>query len=134
MRRTKKQILRSDSSSSSNVLGGRVAHYQDKQIIYSQGTPAYTLFYIQEGGVRLSSQSKHRPPAVTAILGVGDFFGELCLVGLPLRTSTAVALADSSIRVIKKGTMLRMLRRKNKVSGSFVSYLLASIKEYQDHV
>ena len=42
--------------------------------LYMQGSPAYTLFYIQEGGVRLTSRAKHRPSAVTAILGVGDFF------------------------------------------------------------
>jgi CRP-like cAMP-binding protein len=52
--------------------------------------------------VRLTTQSKHQPSAVTAILGVGDFFGELFLAGYPLRMSTAVALTASSIRTIKK--------------------------------
>jgi CRP-like cAMP-binding protein len=132
MKRTKQRPVH-DKFSSKTSLGGKVSHYHDKQVIYSQGMPAYTLFYIQEGGVRLSSQSKHQPPAVTAILGVGDFFGELCLAGLPLRTSTAVALAASSIQVIKKGAMLRMLRQK-KISSYFTSHLLSSIKEYQDHV
>jgi CRP/FNR family transcriptional regulator, cyclic AMP receptor protein len=83
--------------------------------------------------VRLTSRSKHQPSAVTAILGVGDFFGGLCLVGLPLRMSTAVALTASSIRVIKKESMIRMLQKK-KLSNSFVSYLLSCIKKYQDHV
>ena len=84
--------------------------------------------------MRLTTHCKHQPAAVTAILGVGDFFGELCLVGLPLRMSTAVALTASSIRVIKKDSMIRMLQRKNKKSMSFVSYLVNSIKKYQDHV
>jgi CRP-like cAMP-binding protein len=103
-----------------------------KQIIYSQGTPAFSLFYIREGGVRLTTRSKHQPSAVTAILRVGDFFGGLCLVGLPLHMSTAVALTASSIRVIKKESMIRMLQKK-KLSNSFVSYLLSCIKKYQDH-
>src|ERR1035441_7776808 len=115
-------------------LGGKLAHYRNKQNIYSQGTPAYTLFYIQEGGVRLTVRSKHRPPAVTAILGVGDFFGELCLAGYPLRMSTAVALTASSIRTIKKKKMLQMLRKKNKASNFLVAYLLSSVKNYRDHV
>jgi CRP/FNR family transcriptional regulator, cyclic AMP receptor protein len=93
---------------------------------------AFTLFYIQEGG------APHQPIEASAvsgyrILGVGDFFGELCLVGLPLRMSTAVALTASSIRVIKKESMIRMLQKK-KLSNSFVSYLLSCIKKYQDHV
>jgi CRP-like cAMP-binding protein len=133
MKRMKKLPSDIDSPSSRAGLGGTVAHYRSKQVIYSQGTPAFTLFYIQEGGVRLTSRSKHQASAVTAILGVGDFFGELSLVGLPLRMSTAVALTASSIRVIKKQSMIRMLQKK-KLSTSFVSYLLYCIKKYQDHV
>ena len=120
--------------SSGAGLGGKVSSYRDKQIIYKQGAPAYTLFYIQEGGVRLTSQTKHQPAAVTAILGVHDFFGELCLAGYPLRTSTAVALTVSSIRAIKKEKMLQLLRKKNEASNSLVAYLLSSVKNYQDHV
>ena len=124
--------LRGFSSGAS--LGGKVSRYRNKQNIYTQGTPAYTLFYIQAGGVRLTTRTKHQPSAVTAILGVNDFFGELCLAGYPLRVSTAVALTASSIRVIQKGKMLDILRKKNKASNSLVAYLLSSIKKYQDHV
>jgi len=120
--------------SSGASLGGEVSHYRNKQNIYRQGAPAYTLFYIQEGGVRLSTKTKHQPAAVTAILGVHDFFGELCLAGYPLRMSTAVALTASSIRTIKKASMLQMLRKKNKTSNSLVAYLLSSVKKYRDHV
>ena len=134
MQRAKKLTSRADNPSSRAGMGGKVAHYRSKEKITLKGRPRYTLFYIQAGGVRLTTQSKHQPAAVTAILGVGDFFGELCLVGLPLRMSTAVALTASSIRVIKKDSMIRMLQRKNKKSMSFVSYLVNSIKKYQDHV
>jgi CRP/FNR family transcriptional regulator, cyclic AMP receptor protein len=120
--------------SSGASLGGKLSQYRTKQNIYSQGAPAYTLFYIQEGGVRLTTRTKHQPSAVTAILGAHDFFGELCLAGYPLRMSTAVALTASSIRTIKKVEMLQMLRRKNKTSNSLVAYLLSSVKNYQDHV
>jgi CRP/FNR family transcriptional regulator, cyclic AMP receptor protein len=122
------------SFTSGASLGGTVLHYRRKQNIYTQGSRAYTLFYIQEGGVRLTTRTKNQFSAVTAILGVNDFFGELCLAGYPLRMSTAVALTASSIRTIKKEKMLQMLRRKNKTSNSLVAYLLASVKKYQDHV
>jgi len=115
-------------------LGGKVAQYRNKQKIYSQGEPAFTLFYIQHGGVRLSMRSKGQPSAVTAILGVHDFFGEVCLAGYPLRMSTAVAMTASSIRTIRKDKMLQMLRRGNKASNALVSYLLGSLKKYADHV
>jgi CRP-like cAMP-binding protein len=74
--------------SSGASLGGKVVHYRDKRNIYKQGMHAYTPFYstfrkIQEGGVRLTTRSKHQPSAVTAILGVGDFFGELSSQAIP---------------------------------------------------
>ena len=120
--------------SSGASLGGKVLRYRDKQNIYMQGAPAPTLFYIQEGGVRLTTRSKNRPSAVTALLGVGDFFGELCLAGYPLRASTAVALTASSIRTIHKQKMLSLLRKENKTSNSFVAYLLCSVADYHEHV
>ena len=115
-------------------MGGKVSRYRRKQNIYTQGAPAYTLFYIQEGGVRLTTRTKHQPSAVTAILGVGDFFGEICLAGYPLRMSTAVALTASSIRTIQKNKMMQMLRKKNKTSNAMVAYLLSSVQKYKEHV
>jgi CRP/FNR family transcriptional regulator, cyclic AMP receptor protein len=120
--------------SSAECLGGEVASYRDKQNIYTQGAPASTLFYIQKGGVRLSTRRNNRPAAVTAILGVGDFFGELCLADYPLRMCTAVALTASTIRTIKKAKMIQMLHKKNKTSVSLLAHLLSSIKNYRDHV
>jgi CRP/FNR family transcriptional regulator, cyclic AMP receptor protein len=134
MKRRKQMTPPLGGFSSGASLGGTVSHYRDKQNIYKQGAPAYTLFYIQEGAVRLTTRTKCQLPAVTAILGVNDFFGELCLAGYPLRTSTAIALTASSIRTIKKAKMLEMLRMKNKTSNSLVAYLLSSVKSYQDHV
>jgi len=134
MKRTKKANSHLSGFSSGASLGGQISNYRNKQNIYKQGAPAYTLFYIQEGGVRLSTKTKEQPSVVTAILGVGDFFGEICLAGYPLRMSTAVALTASSIRTIQKNKMLQMLRNKNKASNALVAYLLSSLQKYQEHV
>jgi CRP/FNR family transcriptional regulator, cyclic AMP receptor protein len=134
MKRMKQMVSALGGFSSGASLGGKVSSYRRKQNIYTQGAPAYTLFYIQEGGVRLTTRTNHRPPAVTAILGVGDFFGEICLAGYPLRMSTAVALTASSIRTIQKQKMMQILRKKNKASNAMVAYLLSSVQKYKDHV
>jgi CRP/FNR family cyclic AMP-dependent transcriptional regulator len=120
--------------SSGASLGGEVSRYRDKQCIYTQGEPAETLFYIQKGAVRLSTRRNNRPSAVTAILGVGDFFGELCLADYPLRMCTAVTLTDSFIRTIKKEEMLQLIGTTNKTSRCLVAHLLSNIKNYRDHV
>jgi CRP/FNR family cyclic AMP-dependent transcriptional regulator len=134
MKRRNDRSSRNGKLFSAAGLGGKVSTYRDKQIIYKQGAPAYSLFYIQEGGVRLTTRTKHQPAAVTAILGVHDYFGELCLAGYPLRMSTAVALTVSSIRTIKKEKMLQLLRKKTVASNSLLAYLLSSVKNYRDHV
>src|SRR6202166_2171524 len=103
-----------DTLSSGASLGGTVLHYRHKQTVYTQGTTAGSLFYIQEGEVRLTNESKNRRSAVTAILGEGDFFGAQCLIGFPLRLSTAVAMTSSSIRPIPKKRMIILLNRKKK--------------------
>jgi CRP/FNR family cyclic AMP-dependent transcriptional regulator len=123
-----------DTLSSGASLGGTVSHYRRKQTVYAQGTAARSLFYIQGGQVRLTNKSKNRRLAVTAILGEGDFFGAQCLIGFPLRLSTAVAMTGSSIRSIPKQRMINLLHTKNKISISLVFYLLSSLKKYQDHV
>src|SRR6267142_5046807 len=134
MKRMNQTASRLGGFNSGASLGGKVSRYRDKQNIYTQGEAAYTLFYIQEGGVRLTTRAKHQTSAVTAILGAHDFFGELCLAGYPLRMSTAVALTASSIRTIRKEKMLQILRKKNKTSNSLVAYLLSSVKHYREHV
>jgi CRP/FNR family transcriptional regulator, cyclic AMP receptor protein len=134
MKTKKRKVSHLTGFSSGASLGGKVSSYKERQNIYKQGAPAYTLFYVQSGGVRLTTRAKHQKAAVTAILGAHDLFGELCLAGYPLRTNTAVALTASSIRTIDRTRMLQMLRKKNKTSTSLVAYLLASVKNYQDHV
>src|ERR1700730_18845541 len=134
MKHTNQLVPPLSGFSSGASLRGKVSIYREKQTIYTQGAPATTLFYIQKGGVRLTTRTENQPSVVTAILGVNDFFGELCLAGYPLRMSTAVALTTSSIRTIRKETMLQMLRKKNKASNSLVAYLLSSVKNYRDHV
>src|SRR3979411_1003587 len=102
MRRTNHMASHLGGFNSGASLGGKVSRYRDKQNIYKQGEPAYTLFYIQAGGGRLSTRTQDQPAAGPSILGVHYCFGERCLEGYPLRMSTAVALTASSIRTIKK--------------------------------
>jgi CRP/FNR family cyclic AMP-dependent transcriptional regulator len=134
LKRASKKTSELRDFSSGTSMGGEVLRYRQQQNIYTQGDAAEALFYIQKGGVRLSTRRNNRPAAVTAILGAGDFFGELCLADYPLRMSTAVTMTASSIRTIKKEKMLQLIRTKNKTLRCLVSHLLCNIKNYRDHV
>ncbi|MGH9690225.1 MAG: Crp/Fnr family transcriptional regulator [Candidatus Acidiferrales bacterium] len=117
-----------------SVLGGAISRYWNKQIIYSQGKRANTLFYIREGDVMLTVRSKGRRPAIITVLGAGDFLGQSCLAGVPVRICTATAIGSCSIVTIKKKEMIRVLREDVAASNLFMSYLLSIIKKYQEHL
>jgi len=105
--------------------GRTMADYQKNQIVFSQGDAADAIFYIQNGKVKLTVVSKHGKEAVIAMMGVGDFFGEGCLAGQPLRMATAAAMSVCAIvRLEKRGT-IRVLHDEPAFSELFLDYLLS---------
>src|ERR1700691_1738399 len=95
------------------------------QKIYAQGDIAMTVMYVQKGGVKLSVVSALGKEAIVALLGPGDFLGEGCLTGLPFRTGTATAITPSTILVIEKNEMIRILHKEHTFSDRFISYMLS---------
>src|SRR5260370_38637761 len=83
-----------------------ITQCQKEYKIFSQGDPAESVFYIQQGRVKLKVKSKQDKEAVIAILGAGDFLGEACLVGQTVCLATATAIAPSTILRIEKNEML----------------------------
>jgi CRP-like cAMP-binding protein len=94
--------------------------------IFAQGDECSSVMYIQKGSVKLSVRSKTGRQAVVAILGAGDFFGEGCLAGQPLRMSNASAMEASRILVLKKRRMLRLLREQPDLADRFISHMLGT--------
>src|SRR5689334_3090630 len=80
---------------------------------------------VQSGGVKLSVLSKAGREAVVAMLGPGDFFGEGCLAGQPVRMGTAAAITPSVILRINKSKMVRLLHRQHSMSDRFIAHMLA---------
>ena len=102
-----------------------VAAYARGESIFTQGDASEDVLYIQSGGVKLSVLSKTGREAVVATLGPGDFFGEGCLAGQPIRRGTATAITPSVILLIQKATMLRLLHHQHAMSDRFISHMLA---------
>ena len=81
--------------------------------------------YIQSGGVKLSVLSKTGREAVVAMLGPGDFFGEGCLAGQPVRMGSATAITPSAILLVAKEQMVRLLHKQHAMSDRFISHMLS---------
>ncbi len=105
--------------------GRNIIKAREGEVIFSQGDSADALFYLQNGKVKVTTLSSHGKEAVVAILGAGDFFGEGCLAGQPLRISTVIAMTDCSIARLKKAAVVRVLHEEPAFSELFITYLLA---------
>jgi CRP/FNR family cyclic AMP-dependent transcriptional regulator len=108
------------------IDGGKTnIQYGANRTIFSQGQPADSVFFIRDGKVKLSVTSQQGKEAIVAILGSGEFFGEGCLAGQPLRIATASAMSDCSLARIEKPRMARILHEQLDVSEMFVKHLLS---------
>jgi CRP/FNR family transcriptional regulator, cyclic AMP receptor protein len=108
------------------VEGGRsVSNYRKNQKVFAQGDAADSVFYIQDGQIKLSVISELGKEAVVALHGKEDFFGEGCLSGQSLRLASAVAMTDCVIMRFDKTAIVRVLHEEPKFSEMFLSYILA---------
>jgi CRP/FNR family transcriptional regulator, cyclic AMP receptor protein len=81
--------------------------------------------YIQKGGVKLSVVNGSGKEAVVAMFGSSDFFGEGCMAGQTIRMGTASAITPTSLLVIQKEELLRVLHAEHELSDHFIGYMLA---------
>jgi CRP/FNR family cyclic AMP-dependent transcriptional regulator len=124
--RVKKKLPFNVNSFLSKADGGRtITSYRKNEKIFSQGDPADAVFYIQEGKVKVCVMSEEGKEAVVALHGKGEFFGEGCLTGQPLRLATVMAMTESAVMRLAKADIVRVLRDEPKFSERFMSYLLA---------
>jgi CRP/FNR family transcriptional regulator, cyclic AMP receptor protein len=105
--------------------GVTVSIYRRGEVVFTQGDPADSIFFIQVGKVKVTVVSQQGKEAVIAFLEAGDFIGEGCLTGRPRRISTARALLDSVITRMERPTMVRMLHDEPNFSELFTTHLLA---------
>ena len=111
----------------------KVVEYRKSQQIYSQGDPTNNVFYIRKGGIKVSVVNEVGKEAVVAMLGPGDFFGEGGLAGQTVRMGTATAITPTTLLVIEKQEMIRVLHAEHAFSDRFVAYMLArNIRIEQD--
>jgi CRP-like cAMP-binding protein len=112
--------------------GKTVLEYGASRVIYRQGEPADSVFFIEQGKVKHAVTSQQGKEAIVAILGDGDFLGEGCLAGRPLRIGTATAITDCTLVKIEKELMARMLHEQHNISEMFVTHLLTRSLRYEE--
>ena len=111
----------------------KIAEFRRGESIYSQGEPANSVMYIQKGGVKFSVVNGSGKEAVVAMFGPSDFFGEGCMAGQTVRMGTATAITPTTVLVIDKNELLRVLHAEHELSDHFIRYMLGhNIKVEED--
>ena len=113
------------------VSRGNTIEYGAARSIYWQGDPADSVFFLRKGKVKLSVISQQGKEAIIALLESGDFFGEGCLAGQPLRMATATAISDCTLARVEKSLMVRLLHEQHAISEMFVTHLLSRNIRYE---
>lgn len=111
--------------------GSKAVEYSKKSVIFVQGDPAKTVFYIRKGRVKLTVTSEQGKAAVIGILNGGSFFGEGCIAGQAVRMMTASAMSDCLLLRIEKASMMTALHERHQFSEFFVTYVLSRNIRYE---
>jgi CRP/FNR family cyclic AMP-dependent transcriptional regulator len=98
--------------------------YRRGEAVFAQGDVGKHVMYVQKGGIKLSVRSKTGREAIVAILGPGEFFGEGCLAGQRIRMGSATAMTPSTILVVGKRNMVRLLHQQHAMSDRFIAHIL----------
>ena len=104
--------------------GHTVSDLRKDEVVFRQSAVADAVFYIQKGKIKIVVASKEGKEAVVGILGPGEFFGEGCLIGQPLRLATAKAMTESQVVRVSKAEMLRVLHAEPSFAELFMTHLL----------
>jgi CRP/FNR family transcriptional regulator, cyclic AMP receptor protein len=105
-------------------LGHTVSDLRKDEVVFRQSASADAVFYIQKGKIKVVVASDEGKEAVVGILSPGEFLGECCLIGQPLRLATAMAMIESQIVRVNKAEMLRVLHAEPSFAELFMTHLL----------
>ena len=109
----------------STGVGRKAKEVKKAEVIYAQGDASRNVMYLEKGSVKLSVVNEAGKEAVVAMLGPGDFFGEGCLAGQTVRMGTATAITASTVHIIDKSEMLKVLHEQHTLSDQYIAFMLS---------
>jgi len=134
IKKAKMESLQPQTFLDTSGTARKVTQFGKNEQIYSQGDTAKSVMYIQKGNVKSSVVSASGKVAVIAILGPNDFFGEGCMAGQSVRVGSATAITPTTLLAIDKNELLKMLRTQDKLSDSFVGYILSHKNRVEENL
>ena len=107
-------------------VGRRVVHLLPKQVFFSQGDPAVSIFYLRTGRAKLTVVSPEGKEGTVALLNSGEFIGEESLASVgALHLVTATAMVACTALEIAREEMIRVMHVERSLSDMYLKFLLA---------
>jgi CRP/FNR family cyclic AMP-dependent transcriptional regulator len=107
-------------------LGRRIVEIKAKQVFFTQGSPADSVFYLQKGRAKITVVSERGKEATITLLTAGEFVGEESIAGAAgLRLATATAITSCKALKIERAEMVRVMHGEHAFSDLFLKFLLA---------
>jgi CRP/FNR family cyclic AMP-dependent transcriptional regulator len=107
-------------------LGRRIVQFAPRETFFSQGDPADSVFYLQDGRAKITVVSQAGKEATITLLSTGDFVGEEALAAVSgQRLATATAIATCTALKITRDEMVRVMHEEHSFSELFMKFLLA---------
>jgi len=114
--------------SDSSFIGQSKLSFKEGETVYRKGDMAQQMYVILSGRIRMYVGPEAQGDWAEE-LAKGDFFGEGSLLEPIPRIHTAVALEDSEVVAISRGTFLRMIRQNPEVSVKMMQRLAQRNRE-----
>jgi CRP-like cAMP-binding protein len=121
---TRTLVFDAQSFLDSAGVSRKIGEYKQAEAVYAQGDAASSVIYLKSGRVKLTVVSEGGKEAVVAILGPGDFFGEGCLAGQSVRMGSARAITPTTVLIIEKNEMFKVLHEQSELSDRFIAFML----------
>lgn len=102
-------------------------------VLFYENDPGQEMFIIQEGKVKISKKVRNTEKTL-AVLGKGEFFGEMAILNNKPRSATAEVIEDSKILVIDRKTFESMIRGNAEIALRIIKKLAARLQEADNQI
>jgi CRP/FNR family cyclic AMP-dependent transcriptional regulator len=92
------------------------------EVLFREHEPGETMFVLQSGAIRITKETRDGSKTL-AMLGAGEFFGEMSILNAKPRNATAEVVEPSKLLVINARTFEQMVKGNAEIAIRLVKKL-----------
>lgn len=112
----------------------RISHYKKKQVLYSEGNQANSLFFVVKGKVKTYKTNQDARDYITGLHKEGDFIGYMNLLEDSTYADSAAAMEDCELCVIPKQEFFALIYSNPTIAEKFIKLLCHDLKEGEERL